>query len=504
MDKDVELIQRFRKSPLFFIENMWGLTPQPVKDEYKEIVEAYLLSQNYSEIKKHQFKEFVKGQHITWQQWVLFRAIELAIEEKASHRISVVSGHGIGKSCSMSWVIIWFLFCWIDAQVPCTAPTSEQMHDILWKELKIWIDLLPEEVGKLYEWTGGYLRMKERPETWFARAKTARQDKPEALAGVHGDHVLFVIDEASGVPEEVYNTGEGALTGEDVLVLMISNGTRNEGYFYDSHHNDSHNWQNLSFNSEDSPLVNETFINRIIEKFGKDSDEYRVRVSGGFPNSEQMDDGGWIPLILPTQMFVIPSLQFQKYKKLGIDPAGEGDDKTVLVCRDRFFARIIGTEKTSNEKTVAKLVINAIKELVIDPAKTWVDNFGIGANVSKEVLLGDDHYSINGVNWGDEADDSETYTNKRAECYFRARSWLLQGGMLGNEEIKSQLSKIKYKNNLNGTKQIMPKPKMKVLMGKSPDEADAFALTFYEEDENIYNYNHNVNQPTHSNLNSAI
>lgn len=97
-------------------------------------------------------------------------------------RISIRAGHGIGKSTAFAWLIIWFLFSFYNAQVPCTAPTSDQMHDVLWKEVKKWLDIMPDDFSRLFDWSNGYIRIVESPETWFARAKTARKESPEALA----------------------------------------------------------------------------------------------------------------------------------------------------------------------------------------------------------------------------------------------------------------------------------------------------------------------------------
>jgi hypothetical protein len=105
------------------------------------------------------------------------------------------------------------------------------------------------ELSDLFDWTAGYIRVKENPETWFARARTARKEAPEAIAGVHGDYVMIAVDEASGVPEEIFKSAEGSLTGANVLVLLIGNGTRNEGYFYDTHHAFAYMWQTASFDS---------------------------------------------------------------------------------------------------------------------------------------------------------------------------------------------------------------------------------------------------------------
>lgn len=483
-NEDIEIYRQFQKSPIFFIEKQWRLKPQPIKEEYINKVNLLLLERNYSEIQKDYFDKFEKGKHITWQQWLILLQIENALAHKGKSKISVVSGHGIGKDATISMLIIWFLFCFKDAQIPCTAPTSELMHDVLWKELKLWLDRMPPQIAALYEWSTGYLRIKERPETWFARARTAKKEAPEALQGVHGDYVLIISDEASGVVDEIYRAAEGSLTGENVLVVMISNGTRNEGYFYDSHHTDAHNWENLQFSSEDSPIVKPAFIEGIEEKYGRDSDEFKIRVSGGFPNSEQMDEKGWIPIILDNQVTVMHNdFPFLSKKKMGIDPAGGGDDLTVWVVRDKFIAKVVAVEKFSNTLGIARKTVELMELYDIDDCDVYLDNFGEGANVAKELALMPKRYNINALNWAVEADDDSTYLNKRAECYFRTRDWLVKGGIINNEELKKEIVKIKYKSNLRGKKQIMDKPTMRKVVGKSPDRSDALGLTFVDADE---------------------
>ena len=134
----------------------------------------------------------------------------------------------MGKSSIIAIVILWFLFCNFQSVVGCTAPTSSQMNDVLWKELSLWINRLPEEVKKLYERTNEYIRISGFAETWFARARTGKKENPEALAGLHADDLMILADEASGVAEEVFTTSESALTNENTLFLMISNPTRTE------------------------------------------------------------------------------------------------------------------------------------------------------------------------------------------------------------------------------------------------------------------------------------
>ena len=503
-EKDIAAFRKLQKSPVSFIKAMWKLVPQSIIPGYEDIVNDLVNTGRSKEITDKYFCPFIKGKHITWQQWLILRAVERAIAGEDKKRISVVSGHGTGKSATMAWLVIWYLFSHKNAQVPCTAPSAEQMHDILWKEIKLWLDKMPEWVSAKYDWTNGYLRIVEAPETWFARAKTARKEKPEALAGVHGDYVLFCIDESSGVPEEIFNTAEGALTGPNVLVVMISNGTRNEGYFFDSHHRDSHNWQNLKFNSEDSPVVDEEFVNRIIEKFGIDSDEYLIRVKGGFPKMGSMDDKGYVPLINREQIQVNnDSGKFVGKVKLGLDPAGEGDDKSVWMGRDGFMSRCLAQEQISSSKSIASKTLTLMEQYDLKGFDIVVDNFGEGANVSMEMALSNERVAVEAVDWAEKADDDEIYINKRAECFFRLRSWLLGGGTVDSAKIADEIAKIKYKRNLNGRKQIMPKKDLKKEMGgKSPDYADALALTFYHQVQvGVFK---TLNQETHNNIYSAI
>lgn len=112
---------------------------------------------------------------------------------------SIRSGHGIGKSTVLSWLIIWFMCTRPFPKIPCTAPTKHQLHDILWAEIAKWLNpTLKTEI----EWTQEKLYMKAYPENWFAVPRTATL--PDALQGFHADHLLYIIDEASGVKDIVF------------------------------------------------------------------------------------------------------------------------------------------------------------------------------------------------------------------------------------------------------------------------------------------------------------
>lgn len=450
--EDILLFREWQRSPRAFIRDVWGLTPE--RDNTL----------------------FIKGKHLTWQQDDILKAVEDALAGKASKRISVKAGHGIGKSCTLAWLVIWYLICFKDAQIPCTAPTADQMFDVLWKELKKWIDRMPLFLSTKLEWSTGYLRVTESPNTWFARAKTARKEAPEALAGVHGDFVMMLVDEASGVPEEIFNTAEGALTSKDILFIMISNPTRLLGYFHATHHGDKENWQTLSFSCVASPIVDEAYVERIKDLHGEDSDEYAIRVLGEFPRADSVDDKGYVPLLTANDLHFTEDPKFVGDRIMGVDPAGDGSDEAVWVIRDNFKAKIVAREKISTGKSIAQRTLTLMDHFAVEQFNVIVDGFGVGVDAIQQLALA--HVYVKAVNVGMEADDKERFLNKRAEAFQGIKDWLHQGGELVNDPGWEELLVIRYRRELSNKVKIMSKLEMRKEGIKSPNVADALMLTF--------------------------
>ena len=456
---DVEKILEWQKSPLAFIRDIWSLVPQQDGEEFK------------------------KEKHITKQQYEILLAIEKGIKGEAPKKISVRSGHGIGKTACFSWLILWFLHNHLDAQASCTAPTSQQIYDVLWKEVKKWIDKMPKPVREKYEWTTSYVRIVERPETWFARAATARKEAPEAFAGIHGEYVLLAGDEASGIPEEIFESGRGALTNENALVLLFGNPLRLTGYFYETHHSQKKNWQTLNFSSLDSPLVdkNSGLIQEIREKYGEDSDEWKTRILGEFPRADAVDDKGYVPLLFKEDLKYTLDTKFGRQKWMAVDPSGEGSNKTIWVIRDNFKAIIASSEDSSSPKSIAQKTINLAESYGIDWGNIVIDNFGEGANVAQEIALSseeDEPRRVVGLNVGDKS-ENEDYLNLRAELYVKLKEWLRSGGELITDKRWLELLNIRFRRELNGKLRIMSKLDMQKQGIVSPDVADALMLTFY-------------------------
>lgn len=548
----------WQNSIRLYIEDKWGLVPQPVRPEYKDQWEEVCKAtgKEWERAKKRVTAEwfgyqvegtgknnpevwhwydpdneepirtrtgFLNKKWYSWQQNLILIGVEKAIAGHAPSKLSVVSGHGVGKSATIAWFVLWFLECFEQSQVPVTAPTSAQMNDVLWKEIAKWIQKLEPDDQAVFEWQSSYVRVVHNPEVWFARARTSTKENTEAIAGVHADDVAIAIDEASGVPEQVYETAQGALTSGNVFLLMISNGTRTIGYFYDSHHRRSEDFQTFQFNCEQSPVVDRQYPSDMAKQYGYNTEEYRIRVKGLFPKTDAMDDSGYLQLIPIDKIGVrvegeIP-IPFIGRKILGVDPAGEGKDTTTFVIRDRFKAKCVKELSTSNDREIAEIVLTLMAEYDIADEDVVVASFGTGADVAKEVALASKgKYNIYTVMEGntpakeeeynerlfrrhiDEVENPEEdpeswkdlYANIRALMNHRMAKWLETGHKVVDESEDSdfarEIASNRYKRSLQGNKiQMMPKKDMRKLRMKSPNKSDALALTLLRDmDEELH------------------
>ncbi len=404
------------------------------------------------------------------------------------------------RSALLSMLVLWFLWVHPRSKIAATSPSKEQMYDVLWSEIKKWIDKMPKGMQQFFLWETSHVRMSELPQEWFARAKTSSKENTEALAGVHADHVMICVDEASGVEELIYETMEGALTGGFILVVLISNGTRNEGYFYDTHHEkDTKRWQNYAFDAEESPRVTTSSVQDWKKKYGEDSVQYAVRVKGKFPGQSTMDDKGYVQLFSDKDLHFIPN--DPNWKPAGraigaLDASGEGQDISSWCVRDRMTALTIHTEKTSNAKGMAAISVTLCDKFWIDPIDFVIDAFGSGHAVSMEIALITSQekrpWRVTPLNVGEPCDDDydkELYVNKRAEAYYKMMLWVRSGGTFmemptpeDTQRFKFELLSIRFKRTLSGRIQIEDKVSMKKRGVPSPNIADSLSMTFLRPD----------------------
>lgn len=524
-----EQFDKMAEDPAYFIFMMWGLKPQPPLKQYREEVKKYLDNLQFDKININHYRKeveeeitkkdengneytekvkllkdnFILGKHITWQQNLILTAIKASIAGRLPKRFSIKSGNGIGKSCLASWLILWFLYTRKDAQVPCTSPSEQQMFDVLWKEVATWISKMPEIAKVKYQWQADHIRILDYPGSesiWFARAKTARKENPEALSGVHAPHVLVLVDEASAVHDEIYSHARGALTSKEAFVFLISNPTRKIGYFFRSHDDKSpisENFNKFTFNSLESPVVDRVEFLKEFESPTEEDDEFRVFSLGLFPREESVDDDGYAPLFLSSDIKQIdypdlslleePDRYFIGERWMGIDPAGEGYDLTTFVIRDRFKAIVVKEMKISTYKQISAVAAQLIELFKIAPENVFIDQFGEGAKTVVELTkMGLDIVGVDVGNQCENEEDHAKYINIRARNYVRLKSWMRNGGEFGkNKKWETEFTSIMFARatERNSRIQIMSKKKMKKKGYKSPNNTDAVMITFCADED---------------------
>ncbi len=406
--------------------------------------------------------------------------------------VSIRACHGPGKSAVMAWTAFWFMGTRMPARIPCTAPTSHQLRDVLWAEMAKWHQRMSPVLRDCYRITGERMEWVPNPKETFAVARTARPETPEALQGFHGENLLFLIDEASGVHEKIYEVGEGSLSEENAKILLAANPTRTSGYFYDTHNSMRALWKTIKVGYQDSSRVSEKYVDRMAQKYGRDSNVFRVRCLGEFPTA---DDDAVISLELAEQA-AERDVTLVGEAVWGGDVARFGDDRTTLCKRQNNGLIEPPQEKRNLSVTqVAGWYMREYDDTVehLKPAAIYIDVIGIGAGVVD--IMADQGYPVKGVNVSESAALRNRFHRLRDELWWLAREWfegLACSLPPGCDELIGELVVPRYRLLDNGKIQVEPKSApgqqadtgrggrwgVKQRMGWSPDLADCFIHTF--------------------------
>lgn len=392
-------------------------------------------------------------------------------------RLSVRSGHGVGKTTWIAWLVLWFLLTRQDAKVPVTANSQDQLRDTVWPEIAKWHRRLPPALKDQIDVQAERVVVKADPEGSFAVQRTASKDRPEALQGFHAKHILFLVDEASGIEDVVFEVGAGALSTEGAKAVLAGNPTRASGFFYDTHHRLRERWRTMVVNSEDVPRAR-GHIEDIIARYGRGSNAYRVRVLGEFPTA---DDESVIPLELVEASIGREVAKLEYYPVWGLDVARFGDDRTALAKRERN--RLMEPVKSWHGQDLMQTVGRLQREYLDThederPKEILIDSIGLGAGVvDRASELG---LPVRGVNVAEAAAVRDNYQRLRDELWFLGREWFeaRDVSMVRDEALIAELTSALYTFTSTGKIVVESKADMKKRGLRSPDLADAFLLTF--------------------------
>lgn len=397
-------------------------------------------------------------------------------------QVAVASGHGIGKSAEVSWLILWALATHEDTRGVVTANTQAQLATKTWPEVAKWHRLLICSHWFTFTATAIFSADPKHEKTWRIDAIPWNERAPEAFAGLHnkGHRILVIFDEASSIPDIIWETVEGALTDENTEIIWAAfgNPTRNTGRFREAFGRLAHRWHTKQVDSRTVAGTNDAQIAKWIQDYGEDSDFVRVRVRGLFPRAGSMQFISSETVENATRRE--PTATPFDPLVMGVDVARFGEDESVIRFRRGRDARSIKPLhfRGVDTMTLAGRVVQEARERRVD--QVFIDVTGVGGGVVDRCRqLGLQVIGINNGGASDVPVEGESVANKAAEMWARMREWLRTGGAIdADPQLCQQLEGREYGYNAHNEIVLERKDDMKKRGLASPDRADGLALTF--------------------------
>lgn len=445
MKEEDAIVLGIRKEPRFFLENILGFKP--------------------------------------WS-----KQLEIVESVRDNRRTAVRSANGVGKTAIAARTVLWFLAAHPKSVVVTTAPTWKQVETQLWREMAVAF-----ETGR------EFFQMLGQPEifktdltiapNWYATGIST--EKPERFSGFHSAHILLVVDEASGVADDIFEASEGFLTSKNARVLLISNPTRLSGEFYRAFHRDASLWNRIHLSIEATPnftdekvpdevrqsLPDKSFPALMERKYGRESALYAVRVMGDFPRSQ--DDA-------VCKLSDVEDAQNRECEAgtpvvISCDVARMGGDETVIAVRRGNQIRIVDAYAGKDLTWTIGRLLQIERELY---AETQADIFhvldyaGLGVGVY-DALRERSQFPTFGFNSSHRAKDARDYPNRRSEAWFEfSEKFLPYIDLDPDEQLLEDLVAPVFKQDSAGRRVVEAKEETRKRLSRSPDRADAVLMAF--------------------------
>ena len=397
-------------------------------------------------------------------------------------RFVTSSGHGIGKTTVVAWIASVLLSTRPYSQGTVTANTFPQLEAKTWASICRWLRLC--KTRPWFQIGADRIYHKNQPDSWFLRALTAQNEKSESFAGQHAANSssYYIFDEASAIPESIWQVAEGGTTDGEPHWFCFGNPTRNSGRFFEScFGREKHRWKVRSIDARESGITNKTQLAEWVNEYGEDSDFVRVRVRGIPPRAGDLQfidsERVW-----EAQKRRVAALADEPLV-VGVDVARGGMDSNVICYRRGIDARSIRAEKIPGEQTRdLTLLVSKLAGLLSDGlrgqpiAMMFIDGAGVGAGLYHRLSqLG--YRNVTEVQFGGKPPDAH-YANMRSFMWGKLKDWLLRGSIPDDTQLEIDLTGPGYFHDRNDRLVLESKDDMKERGLASPDYGDALALTF--------------------------
>jgi hypothetical protein len=399
--------------------------------------------------------------------------LQTAIQE------AVASGHGIGKSALISWLIHFAISTHENTRGVVTANTEGQLRTKTWPELSKWHNMFIAKDLFTYTATAIFSSDKDYEKTWRIDAIPWSKNSPESFAGLHnqGNRILVLFDEASAIDDVIWEVTEGALTdaNTEIIWCAFGNPTRNSGRFRECFRKYRKFWNTYQIDSRTVKISNKAKIEEWLEAYGEDSDFFKVRVRGVFPSASDLQ-------FISTE--IADKAQKQVYKLgqfehlpviIGVDPAWTGSDSLEIVMRQGYYMKSLASiPKNDDDWRMAQLIAQFEDEYKADAV--FIDMgygtgiYSIGKQLGRKWRL---------IEFGGKSNDP-VYLNMRAYMWGQMKEWLREGGSIppNDQALYDDIVGPEAIIDKNGHIQLESKKDMKDRGLPSPNKGDALALTF--------------------------
>lgn len=403
-------------------------------------------------------------------------------------RMALKACTGPGKSTLLAWIGWNFMLTRPNPAVGVTSISGDNLKANLWTELARWYEK-SDLLKQMFEMTKTVISARAAPNTWKLEARTWRKDADpasmgNALRGIHAEYVMWLLDETGDYPDGLLPVCEAIFSGnpKEAHIVQAGNPIKRSGPLWQASSAARHLWKLIEItadpdNPNRTPRVSIEHAREQIKLYGIDNPYVMVNILGKFPPSDFNALIGPEEVEAAMKRYYRPDVIGAAPRVMGIDVAYMGDDASVIFCRQGIQSFPMIKQRNINSTQGAGLVSRKWDDWGADAA--FIDmsgGFGTGWYDQLQ-LLGKAPF---GVQFAGEAHEKSRYYNKRAEMYFDAVDWIKRGGALPNSpEITAALTQTTY--TFKGDRLLLePKESIKAKLGYSPDEADAFVLTFAE------------------------
>jgi hypothetical protein len=394
-------------------------------------------------------------------------------------RESIASGHGIGKSALVAWLVDWIMSTRPHCQGTITANTATQLSTKTWAQIVKWTKKCITSHWFNTTTGKGAMKMshKRHAESWFCSAQTCDKENSEAFAGQHAatSTSFYINDEASAIPDEIFEVQDGGLTDGEPMQFNFGNPTQNSGRFHGTFHGLRHRYGTRQIDSRSVQITNKVFLQELIDDYGIDSDIVKIRVRGMFPS-------------MSAKQFISTKdvdaaqkrhLRIEQYnfapKILTLDNCWEGDDVGVIGLRQGLkYETLRKFAKNDNDIEIANMLARLEDEHDVDAV--FIDA-GYGTGVySAGITIGREWTLI----WFAGESPDPGCLNLRAHMWNEGKKWLKAGGALdpADKELYIDLTSIETVPRVDGIIQLEAKKDMKKRGLASPGWGDAWGLSF--------------------------